>query len=131
MTCIGSNCNAGVVFVEFIGQTFEGMIECNEKALKEAEEERRRALAAADGLRQELRAARQTANEEKSLKLFSESRLRDVEGRLRALEADGDARTEALKAQASEYAAVIRRLTDQVRIRTTQHWTPKPTGTLI
>ena len=43
-------------------------------------------------LKQEVHTAKQQVNEEKSLKLFTESELRDVESRLKSCETDSDSR---------------------------------------
>ena len=65
-------------------------------------------------LKQELRTAKQQINEEKSLKLFTESRLRDVESRLNSCESDAESRLSAVKKQNADYSASIEQLNEQV-----------------
>jgi chromosome segregation ATPase len=90
------------------------MIESAEKSQKDVESDKAKLLAEIDQLKQDVRTAKQQANEEKSLKLFSESKLRDVESRLKTIESDSDSRIDSLKAQNNEYAAMIKRFTQQV-----------------
>ena len=101
-------------FCCFTPQAFENMIESAEKSQKDVEGDRAKLLAEIEQLKQDVRTAKQQANEEKSLKLFSESKLRDVESRLRTIETDSDSRIDSLKTHNNEYAAMIKRFTQQV-----------------
>lgn len=65
-------------------------------------------------MKQEIRTAKQQVNEEKSLKLFTESRLRDVESQLKTCETDVESRVTLLQKQNSEYSTTISQLTVQV-----------------
>ena len=67
-----------------------------------------------DQLKLDLQAAKQATNEEKSLKLFTESKLRDVESRLKSLTTDSDARTAALEREAGQSSAELQHLKEQV-----------------
>ena len=90
------------------------MVECSEVQQKELEAEKIKLGQEIEKLKQEVRAAKQQSNEEKSLKLFSDSKLRDVESRLATIEQDSDARIQAIKSQSNEYACMVKKLTEQV-----------------
>ena len=64
-------------------------------------------------LKQEVHTAKQQVNEEKSLKLFTESELRDVESRLKSCETDSDSRITSLKKENSELTSLISKLREQ------------------
>lgn len=95
-------------------QDFEKMVQ--EADGKQAEWDKEKAALAAqlDQLKQDLQASKQASNEEKSLKLFTESKLRDLESRLKTVNTEADARTAALEREAGQSAAELARLREQV-----------------
>ena len=90
------------------------MIECSEKQQKDVDSDKAKLAEEIEKLKQDVRTAKQQANEEKSLKLFSESKLRDVESRLMSCEQDMDSRIDSIKSQSNEYASMVKKLTDKV-----------------
>lgn len=90
------------------------MIECSEKRQKEVDSDKSKLAEEMEKLKQELRSAKQQTNEEKSLKLFSESKLRDVESRLANCEQEMDSRIGSIKSQSNEYASMVKNLTEKV-----------------
>ncbi len=81
-------------------EQLEGFVALTQKLVKkesEFETENIRLESEVERIKQELRTAKQQINKEKSLKLFTESRLKDVEGRLKSVEVDSVAKISALK----------------------------------
>lgn len=78
-------------------QDFEALVQGGDKKESEFEAEKTRLESEIERIKLELRTAKQQINEEKSLKLFTESRLKDVEGRLKSGEVDSVAQISSLK----------------------------------
>lgn len=95
-------------------QEFEGLVEGSDKQQLEFETEKSKLSQEIERLKQEMRSAKAQVNEEKSLKLFTESKLRDVEARLKSCEADTDSRIGALKNQVEEFSTTNAELNQRV-----------------
>ena len=96
------------------------MTERTDKKQLEFEKKQTKWLQEIERLKQEIRAAKQQMNEEKSLKLFAESRLRDVEIRLENCETDTGTRIAVLQRQSTEYSTAVTELNSQVADRKQQ-----------
>ena len=103
-----------MLFHLFVIQEFEGLVEGSDKKQLEFESEKSKLTQEIERLKQDVRAAKAQANEEKSLKLFSESKLRDVESRLKSCETDTDSRINALKKQLEEYSEANKELNERI-----------------
>lgn len=90
------------------------MVEGVDKKQSEFEAEKATLSSEIERLKQELRTAKQQINEEKSLKLFTESKLRDVESRLNTCESDTESRITSIQKQNVEYSDSIKQLNEQV-----------------
>ena len=104
----------------FLFQEFDKMTERTDKKQLEFEKKQTKWLQEIERLKQEIRAAKQQMNEEKSLKLFAESRLRDVEIRLESCETDTGTRIAVLQRQSTEYSTAVTELNSQVADRKQQ-----------
>lgn len=80
--------------------------------MRESDGEKKKLLDEIEQVKNSVRSAKQQTNEEKSLKLFAESKLRDVESRLKTAEQDADSRVHLLASQVAQYSDKIKCLSE-------------------
>jgi len=75
----------------------EAIVQCEDRKEWEFDAEKLRLQAEVERMKQELSTAKQQVNEEKSLKLFTEGRLNEVEARLKTTKAESTAQISSIK----------------------------------